>query len=172
MDKQKLHNCPKCSRKFLKLPGLKIHMKYFHKNNEQIKINKEAVKNNDNELETLVKSKNSSPCICKLCSQTFSTISNLKTHTATIHEKQKRFQCHICSKFYCHRNGLQYHISSIHQKIKPHQCSFCAKSFSSKGYLKKHIESLHKNLKENVCRICNKGFRKKQDLTNHTNRYH
>ena len=153
MDKQKLHNCQKCKRKFQNLTSLMIHTKYAHKNKEQIKINNEARKNNKDELETLVKSKNSSPCICKLCSQTFSTISSLNRHISSVHEKLKKFQCHFCHNFFSQSNNLRDHIIAVHEKLKPHQCSFCNKRCSRKCHLKTHMNSVHKNLKQLVCQI-------------------
>ena len=164
MNKQKLHNCQKCKRKFLNLPNLKIHTKYFHKNQKQIKTSTKAKKSLSDEL--LSKSEKSTPSECKLCSKFFRK-DYLKVHTETVHEKQTKFKCHICNKCFGHSRTLKNHIIAIHEKLKPHKCSFFANGFSRKDHLKRHIDSLHKNIKKHVCQICNKGFSTNPYLKKH-----
>ena len=120
MNKQKLLKCQECKRKFLNLSSLKIHTKYFHKNQKQT----------NNQLDKLAKTKSSTPSKCKLCSKIVSNKYKLKLHMATVHENNTKFRCHICEKCFCYSNHLSNHIIAVHEKLKPHQCSFCAKSFS------------------------------------------
>ena len=167
MNKQKLHNCQRCKRKFLNLPSLKIHTKYFHKNPNQIKINTEAKKPLGNGLLTGAKSEKSKPSKCKFCSKILSNKYTLRIHMATVHEKKTKFQCHICNKFVSHSRSLTDHIQSVHEKLKPHRCSFCAKSFSQQSNLKSHIDMVHNNLKQHICPICNRGFGQNSTLKKH-----
>lgn len=143
LDTQKLHNCQECKRKFQNLPGLLIHIKYFHKNKNQIKINPKPKKSMGDELISSGKSINSTSLKCKLCTKMFSNKYTLNAHIATIHEKTTKFQCPICQKCFSRSNAISDHINSVHEKLKPHKCSFCAKSFSLIGNLKKHTNRVH-----------------------------
>ena len=129
-----------------------IHMKYFHKKKNQTKINKQAKKNNADQMETRARSSS-------------------KVNTRISHEKIKNIKCFGCRET-SHTEPETSHIESAHQMLKSNKCSLCVKSFCSKGNLNRHIDMVHNNLKKHVCQICNKGFSTKQVLTNHTNRYH
>lgn len=55
--------------------------------------------------------------VCRICSKTFSTTSNMLRHVRT--HLGRRFVCHYenCDSLFTQRSSLQFHIGSVHAGI-------------------------------------------------------
>ncbi len=51
---------------------------------------------------------------CSDCKKTFYNKEDLKSHVASVHEKQKRFNCQICGNSFTHRRSLRVHLQRVH----------------------------------------------------------
>ena len=120
MEKQILHKCQLCPRKFLNETGLSLHMQYFHKKSKK---------------NTMVNFKRVAENKCEICNQDFTH----KRH----HKKQKKFQCEICSKYFTQSSNLNVHVRTVHQKLKPHKCNLCKKAFGYRCHLNAHKNKNH-----------------------------
>ena len=152
--KQKLIKCPKCSRKFLNIPGLIIHTKYFHKKPSPVETsNTKTMKINDAQLHPNSDSM-SAPCKCKLCEQSFRNRFNLSCHIEAVHDRQKSYICHICNSCFSQAGSMRRHIKTIHEK---HTCDVCGGRFGNESHLKTHKNQAHALKKRNFLCIMSSG---------------
>lgn len=79
---------------------------------------------------------------CTDCDETFSTVSELRTHKKDIHGKtEKKFQCTVCDLICPNKSKLKTHTEEVHEKRKV-PCPQCQKMFS-KGGLRNHVKYYH-----------------------------
>ncbi|KAM3607880.1 uncharacterized protein V6R79_015605 [Siganus canaliculatus] len=128
-DFAQLLTCPYCERGYKRLTSLKEHIKYRHEKQEDA-------------------------AACLLCSDVFSSRSQLERHMATSHKPEqplppplaegaagnRKFKCSECGKAFKYKHHLKEHLR-IHSGEKPYECSNCKKRFSHSGSYSSHISS-------------------------------
>ena len=83
---------------------------------------------------------------CNDCPLKFNTLSYLKLHIKTVHEKRVRkdYKCDICEKEFRSNAKLMEH-KYIHSGQKPFQCTFCGRAFAQGANLKSHSQRCSEN---------------------------
>lgn len=100
---------------------------------------------------------------CEWCTETYSTVAALQSHTLLIHSKP--FACQSCPKSFSNYYFYQIH-TTIHNDLDHPRCNVCSRNFSTILRLRQHmLTHLHK--KPHVCNLCSKGFMHSCDLTYH-----
>ncbi|ETN60669.1 zinc finger protein [Anopheles darlingi] len=83
------------------------------------------------------------PHKCSLCSKSFPTPGDLKSHTY-VHNGSWPFKCHICLRGFSKQTNLKNHLF-LHTGLpfgdKPHVCELCNKSFALACNLKAHMKT-------------------------------
>ncbi|XP_029697505.1 zinc finger E-box-binding homeobox 2a isoform X2 [Takifugu rubripes] len=126
-DFAQLLTCPYCDRGYKRVSSLKEHIKYRHEKNEE-------------------------SFGCSLCSEVFTSRTQLERHTSThkasgeqlplLNEAaaNRKFKCSECGKAFKYKHHLKEHLR-IHSGEKPYECSNCKKRFSHSGSYSSHISS-------------------------------
>jgi len=110
---------------------------------------------------------NEKSLMCEICSKSFNTIFQLKTHKV-IH-KEKTLKCQVCPKVFHWKSSLESHMIACHMNNGPkkvHTCEFCGKSFADKSNYRSH-RFTHTQEKPYNCAGCGKGFIRKDVLRTH-----
>ena len=55
---------------------------------------------------------------CEICNSGFTTKSNLKKHSLSVHEEKKPFKCDICDYNFSQKSNMKSHIASVHEEKK------------------------------------------------------
>ena len=113
----KTFKCEFCSKNFVALRNLKIHIRIIHEGRKDHK--------------------------CGICGKEFGQLAHLKSHMKTVHEGVKDHKCHICGKEFGHLKNLKRHIKSVHEGQKDLKCETCRKEFRQSAHLKSHIKTVH-----------------------------
>ncbi|XP_028179179.1 zinc finger protein 135-like isoform X3 [Ostrinia furnacalis] len=102
---------------------------------------------------------------CTKCCKYFRTdqglAHHLKTHSAHISDKDKRFKCSECDAKFLNKSTLQEHTDFVHLKNMKHECSDCQKVFKNASALKRHCDFVHKKIRpprNHICDHCGRGF--------------
>lgn len=74
------------------------------------------------------------PYVCSLCGKSYTTSSNLRTHTLSSHSNEKKHVCDICSMTFVYPRYLKLHMRK-HTGERPFVCSACGKKFSKNIHL-------------------------------------
>ena len=112
-----------------------------------------------------VKTKQTKPHHCTLCSKSFARLDKLHEHLS-IHSGEKPYSCSQCSKSFARSYGLQIHLRK-HSGEKPYSCTQCSKSFTQSSGLQKHLLRNHSGKKPYSCKNCTKSFARSDQLKRH-----
>ena len=110
---------------------------------------------------------NEKSLMCEICSKSFNTIFQLKTHKVIHQEKQ--LKCQVCPKAFHWKSSLESHMIACHMNTGPkkvHTCEFCGKTFADKSNYRSHRYT-HTQEKPYNCAGCGKGFIRKDVLQTH-----
>lgn len=104
---------------------------------------------------------------CRLCPETFESISIRNHHQKTNHTNPLTgaFKCPFCELEMKQITNLQVHVMR-HTGVLPATCEVCGKGFAHAAFLQKHMRS-HCVHREFICSICDKGFKYKHGLVQH-----
>ena len=94
---------------------------------------------------------------CDLCSNSFSSTSNLRKHTK-IHSGKDLFSCAECNKSFNRAGNLKIHML-IHTGERPHRCNLCDYASNQSQNLSTHMMA-HSGVKLHNCEQCSKSLRK------------
>ena len=105
---------------------------------------------------------------CSFCNKSFTRISSLNTHVASVHEKRKNHKCLKCGKMFSKLCNLKDHHNT-HDGVRKFKCDQmqCGKSFFKLSTLKSHVASVHEKKKNHKCLKCGKLFYKLSTLRDH-----
>ncbi|XP_030383989.1 zinc finger protein 2 homolog [Scaptodrosophila lebanonensis] len=95
------------------------------------------------------------PHKCTLCSKSFPTPGDLKSHTY-VHSGSWPFKCNICFRGFSKQTNLKNHLF-LHTGNKPHGCELCKKRFALACNLRAHMKT-HEGDPQDECVRCGKVF--------------
>ncbi|XP_064110653.1 zinc finger protein OZF-like [Macrobrachium nipponense] len=113
-EKDKVHDCPCCSKSFVQRSGLVRHMACHQ----------------------------SKKIRCDICDKYFYRLDVLRQHRET-HNSQKNETCEQCGKSFNSKTYLKKHLRSHSQKGK-YSCTVCYKEFVRKSDLNRHRDNYSK----------------------------
>uniref|UniRef100_A0A4Y0BEZ2 C2H2-type domain-containing protein n=1 Tax=Anopheles funestus TaxID=62324 RepID=A0A4Y0BEZ2_ANOFN len=127
------------------------------------------------QLKDHLTTKHSQHFVCDLCLTTFPNQATLEWHR-NFHVSKKiqngRYICDICQKQCASSSHLHLH-RKVHLAHKPYPCTYgCDRSFSSSGNRQKHIARMHTHEKKYRCTNCNESFIYARQLQIHRERKH
>ncbi|ODM91743.1 putative zinc finger protein [Orchesella cincta] len=176
-NKQKVHQCSKCSKLFFFAGHLKNHIRSHTKSSQlpcdycehsfprwfELRIHLNSVHAQEYSQNKKVK--------CSTCGKLFKSPALLKLHQQRLHSETRQFSCSHCPSFFSTNNHLSKHIRAIHDSnyryIQPMvNCCICSQVFTCKGSLNIHMRT-HTNEKPYVCSICGQSFRQSGGLKVH-----
>lgn len=83
------------------------------------------------------------PYPCPICGAAFALAYNLKTHTRTVHMKEKPHWCPVCNQAFGEKGNLARHVAARHGSGKRFSCEWCDARFHRKAHLVEHMSSAH-----------------------------
>ena len=126
------------------------------------------------------------PFTCTTCKKCFTSVSDLRRHERTIHERCIIFQCHLCDRVFNDRSNYYSHGRKIHHqdfhglvpdtRHKRHMLSGEQQDplellvADVQSILKKECSGKHND--PAVCPLCNKLFTKRTNLFTHSKKQH
>ena len=83
------------------------------------------------------------PHKCDQCEVSCWSVSQLRRHAASVHDKKRPHACAQCEKRFADASTLRRHVAGVHEEKRPHECPVCRKGFAQMGNLKVHCASVH-----------------------------
>ena len=74
----------------------------------------------------------------------------------TVKQIKEEHICRKCSKSFTSKTDLETHIENACDKVKIHTCNLCNMSFGENNSLQKHIKTVHAETKTFSCTLCDK----------------
>ncbi|KAJ8960467.1 hypothetical protein NQ318_013751, partial [Aromia moschata] len=74
------------------------------------------------------------PYVCNDCGKSYTTGSNLRSHTLSSHKEGKNHMCEICKMTFLYPRYLKLHMRK-HTGERPYLCNVCDKKFVKKVHL-------------------------------------
>ncbi|XP_075220140.1 uncharacterized protein LOC142323801 [Lycorma delicatula] len=164
----KTHVCYHCSCLFLTHEKMLRHVKMYHKENVQVRIDREGKRCwvCGSCKKTFISRKGSiihqrthtgeRPYTCTICSKRFIDSSTLMKHQV-IHQAVRPFTCHICKRGFNQKVALQRHERTHSQQQIIYICKYCPKTFLGTSSLQAH-EKIHSGIKPFSCKYCQSTF--------------
>ena len=101
---------------------------------------------------------------CGTCQETFSSFSELESHSVSAH---KRYPCRHCGKSFTARPNRDRH-ARFHTGERPYKCQLCHKAFHRGDDLKYHVTTVHaREARRLLCGRCPAAFAWRKDLEKH-----
>ena len=137
--------CYECSRTFISVEKLHIHMESVHYGQS---------------------------FECDECGETFTRKDSLHRHSVVTHRGKdfgSRFECEECEGTFTRKEDLTRHQMEAHKNvdIKEFECKDCQKKFRKQETLDRHAKTVHL-----LCKYCGKEFIKKRKLEMHMRGVH
>lgn len=160
LSAKEIHQCKRCSARFLAPKRRRMHALCHHKEDEKLA-----------QLE-LKRKKKTPTCCNRFCYQEFTTEEELLEHGLKEHISNKRaevdpkqpHECPVCYKNFESKKSLHRHRNRIYRAGM--QCSICGKEFKSRPAMMTH-ERKHVDERPYGCEICGKWFTTTHGLKNH-----
>ncbi|XP_045606837.1 transcription factor IIIA isoform X2 [Procambarus clarkii] len=116
------------------------------------------------------------PRVCDICSKSFQTLQQLKTHRLTHKNDKVPYYCPVatCDKYFYQKQNLKAHIAVKHDQSKIFECGVCSRRLSSKQKLMHHTKTHTPGYKRNYSCTPGKPRKPRKDkgvLRKDVNRY-
>ncbi|XP_030006511.1 zinc finger protein with KRAB and SCAN domains 7 [Sphaeramia orbicularis] len=151
--------CQLCTSAFTNLRALTVHHKRCHLQDSQLpqicSICSQSFSTSSELLEHRKSHVTSKRYICQQCGEGFDTLLARSQHRQ-MHQVKRQFKCPHCEKTYTRRSDVKRHLS-IHTGERPYQCNQCNKRFSLRFMLMKHLR-VHTGERPFQCSHCPKRF--------------
>ncbi|KAK3908751.1 Zinc finger protein 425 [Frankliniella fusca] len=163
--------CHVCKLSFDKILQLQLHLKMFHKNDDQLKCNVPGCKSTFKTSKAFRNHKRYHVCkfACNTCDKRYATSDKLKDHLRS-HSGEKPFKCSLCDKSFSTSARLKSH-ENYH--FKTFKCEYCGLLLlGSITNLRRHINEVHTRLKKVMCETCGDVFSRREHLHMHCFYHH
>lgn len=173
--KERLFQCDKCDRNYIKKSHLKVHVKEKHSNDaennkEDSNVTTGGEQTSMDENPTQESGKTKKPkryevrSLCSVCGSSFASRTHLIVHMRR-HTGERPFKCDLCERAYPRLSELVCH-RRIHTGEKPFKCKICDKAFRVSSKMSTHMRS-HTDIRPYKCTQCERSFKYSKDLNIH-----
>ena len=180
---KKSNECQLCDAKFTRVYNLRHHIQSKHPQQSKESDN-ESLELSDDEWDQMCDKFNDSDSNgkmerekkseCKICGETFSSKTDLKSHFESDHSFQRNEEEDVEMETedveMTENGGDQHNFTSVKNGEK--ECNKCGKRFENSASLLKHIDSVHLLEKTFRCLICRIGFSQRFGLKKHIEKCH
>ena len=106
------YQCNKCDQSFIQQVALKKHLKHFHSEKNQKRI-EERKRRKLEKISSKEKTRNERPdfVVCPIC---LKTVKNENFHQHEEIHKETKYDCQFCGKTFTQTGSLKRHIVQIH----------------------------------------------------------
>ncbi|XP_070785455.1 zinc finger protein 502 [Enoplosus armatus] len=152
-------SCQLCGSSFANLRALTVHHKKSHSQESQLpqicSICSQSFSTSSELLEHRKSHVTSKRYICQQCGEGFDSLLARSQHRQ-MHQVKRQFKCQHCEKTFTRRSDVKRHLST-HTGDRPYQCDQCSKRFSLRFMLMKHLR-VHTGERPFQCSHCPKRF--------------
>ncbi|XP_037082415.1 zinc finger protein 425-like [Pollicipes pollicipes] len=161
--------CRQCGRTFNRVYNLKMHQ-LSHGRHGQYRCEtcNKTFRFRSN-LDRHARSHNNQQHVCRLCSQEFRLLRQLRGHMNLAHDKDV-FACDICQKSCEGYQRLLAHTRTHHSQ-KSYSCGVCGRTFATKHKYREHM-NVHEARYTYECHLCSERFFTRDHLRKHYRKQH